>query len=103
MAMAAKPGFRRSSRAPNVRSCHRVSICAPPLAGRHYIDERAGLWSGRNSDGSRAGEALIFLARMLGQEHPQRVNAERRAKWWAQQRQESEDQAKHARPRLALE
>jgi hypothetical protein len=47
-------------------------------------------------------ETLVFLAGMFRQKHPKRVNAQRRAKWRAQQRQNSQHQAQHPCPRLAL-
>ncbi len=59
----------------------------------------AGLQPGRDS---RAGELVILLGGLLGQQHPDSVNAKCRAKWRPQQRQKSDDQAQRTSPRLAL-
>lgn len=68
--------------------------------------ERA-LFSGRKwcgvQLGAGLGETVVFAAGFLGQQDPERVYCERRAERKTQQRQESEEEAKHSSPRLALE
>jgi len=48
------------------------------------------------------GHLTIFASRALWQQHPKREGSERRAQGNAEQRQESDDNAKRTGPRLAL-